>query len=68
MSDKKPVKATYKVLKPTHLDGYGTVEPGKPPTVDLHPRQAVFLVTGGFLQKVEATPKRKAPAKKETKV
>jgi len=56
---------SYKVLKPVNLDGYGTVEPGKPETVKLHPRQATFLVTGGVLKPVDATPEK--PVKKEAK-
>jgi hypothetical protein len=44
---------TYKVLKPINLDGYGTVEPGKPETIKLHPRQAVFLVTAGVLKPIQ---------------
>jgi ATP-dependent Clp protease adapter protein ClpS len=58
-------KQRYKVMKSVHLDGYGTVEPGKPETVELHPRQAVFLVTGGVLQLHR--PARKKTAKKEAK-
>lgn len=58
------IKQPYKVLKPVRLDDLGTVQPGD--TVELHPRQAVFLITGGTLEKVEVgktnAPK---PTKKE---
>lgn len=55
------IQQRYKVLKPVHLDGLGTVQPGD--TVELHPRQAVFLVTGGTLAPAAA----EAPPTKSTR-
>lgn len=43
------VKQTFTVLKPVRLEGIGTKEPGD--TVTLHPRQAVFLVTAGVVER-----------------
>ena len=57
------IKQPYKVLKPVRLDGLGTVQPGD--TVELHPRQAVFLVTGGTLEKVATKASTPKPTKKE---
>ena len=57
------IEQHYKVLKPVRLEGLGTVQPGD--TVELHPRQAVFLVTGGVLEAVE--PVKEMPAKKRAK-
>ena len=59
------IKRSYKVLKPVRLDGIGTVQPGD--TVELHPRQAVFLVTGGTLEKADAATEtnKPKPTKKE---
>lgn len=47
------VKQSYKVLKPVNLDGIGTAQPGD--SVTIHPRQAVFLLTNGTLEKAEKT-------------
>ena len=57
------IKRSYKVLKPVHLDGPGTVKPGD--TVELHPRQAVFLVTGGTLEKAATETNTPKSTKKE---
>lgn len=54
----------YTVLKPTPIPGKGPLEKGA--TVDLHPRQAVFLVASGHLQ-AQTAEAEKAPAKKPTK-
>ncbi len=55
-------KQTYQVVQPVHLHGLGTVEPGA--TVELYPRQAVFLLTSGVLEQVKpAAPK---PGKRAT--
>jgi len=52
---------TYTVLQPVHLDGLGTVEPGQ--QIELHPRQAVFLVTGGVIEQASEKATEKAPTK-----
>jgi len=59
-------KQTYKVVQPIHLHGIGTVEPGQ--QIELHPRQAVFLLTGGAIEKVteKAETKPAKTNKKET--
>lgn len=58
-------RKSYKVVKPVNLDGYGTVAPGKPETVRLHPRRALFLVTAGILEPVDAAAEK--PLGKEVK-
>lgn len=46
-------KENYEVLRPVHLDGLGTLMPGD--SVELYPRQAVFLVTSGMIKAVKQT-------------
>ena len=62
---------SYQVLQPLHLAGQGAVQPGE--SVELHPRQAVFLLTTGVIEKAPqntATPAkttRKGAQPKETR-
>ena len=52
---------SYRVLQPVHLAGQGTVQAGE--TLELHPRQAVFLLTTGVIEKAQNT----APPAKTTR-
>ena len=52
---------SYRVLQPVHLAGQGTVQPGE--TLELHPRQTVFLLTSGVIEKAQTT----APPAKTTR-
>ena len=62
---------SYRVLQPVHLAGQGAVQAGE--SVELHPRQAVFLLTSGVIEKAPqttATPAkttRKSAQPKETR-
>lgn len=51
----------YQVLQPVHLHGKGTLKAGD--TVSLHPRQAVFLLTGGVLAKGALKPPSRGKAR-----
>ena len=53
---------SYRVLQPVHLAGQGTVQAGE--SVELHPRQAVFLLTSGVIEKA---PQTTAPPAKTTR-
>ena len=52
----------YQVIKPLLLEGHGLLDVGE--TVVLDPKQATFLITGGWLQ--ETKPKPKKPKAKST--
>ena len=54
----------YTVIKPLLLELHGALTPGK--TLDMDPRQATFLVSGGWLERTQTPAKAKQTTRKKS--